>query len=157
MLPRATGAVECAPRVISMLRTTITIAVALTVAAAVSSVRQPLRAQTPSGAAQRAGAQAASSGRTPTIEERTSGLQKLDGFFPLYWEERSGTLWLEIPRFGTEVLYATGLSAGLGSNDIGLDRGQEGGGKIVTFERVGPKVMMIQPNTSFRSTSRNPA
>ncbi|HWW82504.1 MAG TPA: hypothetical protein VNZ26_02815, partial [Vicinamibacterales bacterium] len=61
----------------------------------------------------------------PTIEERTTGMQKLDGYFPLYWDERAGSLWLEIPRFDAEFLYTTGLSAGLGSNDIGLDRGQE--------------------------------
>jgi hypothetical protein len=93
----------------------------------------------------------------PTIEERTSGMQKLDGYFPIYWDERAGALWLEIPRFDTDFLYATGLAAGLGSNDIGLDRGQTGGGRLVSFERVGPKILLIQPNDSFRSSSANPA
>src|SRR5205085_1663704 len=101
--------------------------------------------------------QTAPGGRIPSIEERTTGLQKMDGFFPIYWEERTGSLLLEVPRFDMDFLYATGLSAGLGSNDIGLDRGQEGGGRVVRFQRIGPKVLMIQPNTSFRSTSRNPA
>jgi hypothetical protein len=96
-------------------------------------------------------------GRTPGIEERTSAMQKLDGYFPLYWDERTGTLWLEIPRFNTEFLYTSGLAAGLGSNDIGLDRGQGGGGKVVSFQRVGPKVFMVQGNESFRSSSANPA
>jgi hypothetical protein len=109
-----------------------------------------------SSALDRAQAQAPA-GRTPTIEERTAGLRKFDGFFPLYWDDRSGTLWLEIPRFETEVLLATGLSAGLGSNDIGLDRGQTGGGRIVAFQRVGPRVLMVQPNLSFRASSPNPA
>ena len=90
--------------------------------------------------------------RAQTIAERTSAMQKLDGFFPLYWDERAGTLWLEIPRFNTEVLFTTGLAEGLGSNDIGLDRGSAGGGRIVTFERVGPKVFVVQPNTNFRSS-----
>src|SRR5205823_10075454 len=94
-------------------------------------------------------------GRTPTIEERTSGMQKLDGFFPVYWDERTGNLWLEIPRFDADFLYTTGLAAGLGSNDIGLDRGQEGGGKIVAFQRVGPRVLLMQGNESFRSSSAN--
>src|SRR5438477_896998 len=111
------------------------------------------RAQGRGGAA---GEQTGSPGRTMTIEERVSGLQKLDGFFPLYWDQRSGTLLLEIPRFDSDVLFATGLSAGLGSNDIGLDRGQEGGGRIVSFRRSGPKILMVQPNLNFRSTSRNP-
>ena len=84
-------------------------------------------------------------------------MQKLDGYFPLYWDERTGTLWMEIPRFDTDFLYATGLAAGLGSNDIGLDRGQEGGGKVVSFQRVGPRVMLVQGNESFRSSSANPA
>ncbi|MEO8368927.1 MAG: zinc-dependent metalloprotease [Candidatus Solibacter sp.] len=102
-------------------------------------------------------AQAQAPARIPSIEERTTGMQKIDGFFPVYWEERTGNLFLEIPRLDSPVLYATGLAAGLGSNDIGLDRGQEGQGKIVTFERVGPRVMMVQGNESFRSSSGNPA
>jgi len=96
-------------------------------------------------------------GRLQTIEERTAGMRKLDGYFPLYWEERTGNLYLEIPRFDTEFLYATGLAAGLGSNDLGLDRGQEGAGKVVEFQRVGPKVLLVQGNETFRSSSPNPA
>jgi hypothetical protein len=84
-------------------------------------------------------------------------MQKVDGFVPLYWDERNGTLWLEISRFDTEFLYTTGLAAGLGSNDIGLDRGQAGGGRIVSFQRVGPKVLLTQHNESFRSSSPNPS
>ena len=94
---------------------------------------------------------------TPAIEERTSGLRKLDGYFPLYWEERTGNLLLEIPRFDAEFLYSTGLAAGLGSNDIGLDRGSGGQGRVVSFQRVGPKVLLVQGNQSFRSSSPNPA
>jgi hypothetical protein len=94
---------------------------------------------------------------TQTIEERTSGLQKLDGYFPLYWDERAGALLLEIPRFDTEFLYTTGLAAGLGSNDIGLDRGQGGAAHIVSLQRIGPKVLMVQSNEWFRSSSANAA
>ena len=112
-------------------------------------------AQPPAGG--RGSATSVASGRTPTIEERTTGMQKLDGYFPMYWDDRAGTLWLEIPRFDTDSLYTTGLAAGLGSNDIGLDRGQAGGGRIVSFQRVGPKILMVQPNESFRSSSGNPA
>ena len=95
--------------------------------------------------------------RPPSIEERTRGMQRLDGFFPLYWDEAAGKLWLEISRFDTEVLYITGIAAGLGSNDIGIDRGQLAGSRIVVFERVGPKVLMVQPNYRYRSSSSNPA
>src|SRR5918998_941673 len=81
----------------------------------------------------------------PSIDEKTRGLQKLDGFFPLYWDAKAGTLWIEVPKLDTEVLYVTALSAGLRSNDIGLDRGQLGGEHIVSFRRVGTKVLMIEP------------
>ena len=93
----------------------------------------------------------------PTIEQRTAQLRKLDGFFPLYWDANAGQLFMEIPRFNTEVLHLTGLAAGLGSNDIGLDRGQTQGSRIVFFERVGQRVLMVQPNYRFRSSSSNPS
>jgi hypothetical protein len=93
----------------------------------------------------------------PSIEDRTSGMKRMDGYFPLYWDERTGSLFVEISRFNTEFLFNTGLSAGLGSNDIGLDRGSgRGGGRLVHFNRVGPRVMLVQPNQSFRSSSKNP-
>ncbi len=91
-----------------------------------------------------------------TIESKTARLQKLDGFFPLYWDEAAGTLWMEVPKLDTEVLYVNGLSAGIGSNDIGLDRGQLSATRIVRFERVGSKLLMVQPNYRFRATSGNP-
>ncbi len=65
-------------------------------------------------------------------------------------------MFLEIPRLDTEFLFSTGLSAGLGSNDIGLDRGSGGGARLVLFQRVGPRVLLVQPNQSFRSSSGNP-
>ena len=107
--------------------------------------------------AQGRGGGGAAPARIPPIEERVAGMQKLDGYFPLYWEERTGSLFLEIPRFNADFLFATGLAAGLGSNDIGLDRGREGGGRLVSFQRVGPKVFLVQPQESFRSSSSNPA
>ncbi len=98
----------------------------------------------------------ARSGPVPSIEDRTTGLRKIDGYFPLYWDERAGAMLLEVPRVDTEFLLSTGLSAGLGSNDLGLDRGQGGQGRIVKFQRVGPRLLLVQPNQSFRSSSTNP-
>ena len=66
-----------------------------------------------------------------SIDDRTSGMKKIDGYFPLHWDERTGSLFVEISRFDSDFLFSTGLSAGLGSNDIGLDRGQGGQGRIV--------------------------
>jgi hypothetical protein len=95
-------------------------------------------------------------GPPPSIEQRTAGMQKLDGYMPLYWDDKNGSLWMEIGKFDTEMLYATGLTSGLGSNDIGLDRGESGQGRVVKFQRVGPRVMLVQPNYTWRATSANP-
>lgn len=92
-----------------------------------------------------------------SIEDRTAGMRRLDGFFPLYWDSSAGQLFMEINRLNTEVLHLAGLGAGLGSNDIGLDRGGLQGSRIVVFERVGPRVLMVQPNYNFRASSTNPA
>jgi hypothetical protein len=93
----------------------------------------------------------------PGIEEYTAAMRKLDGYFPLYWDERTGNLWMEISRLDDDFLLATGVAAGLGSNDIGLDRGLEDGGKIVSFQRVGARILLVQGNESFRSSSASPA
>jgi hypothetical protein len=92
-----------------------------------------------------------------SIDEKTNGLKKIDGFFPLYWDEAAGRLWLEIPKLDTEVLYSTGIATGLGSNDIGIDRGILTGSRIVKFERAGPRVLMVQPNYQFRALTTSAA
>ncbi|HEX6908945.1 MAG TPA: zinc-dependent metalloprotease, partial [Longimicrobium sp.] len=84
-------------------------------------------------------------------------MEKRDGFLPVYWEAATGKLWMEIPRTGQELIYVVSLPSGIGSNDIGLDRGQLGGERIVRFDRVGPRVLMVQPNLGFRATTQNPA
>jgi hypothetical protein len=89
------------------------------------------------------------------IAKKTEGMRKLPGYFPLYWDAKAGKLWLEIDRWNTEFLHVVSLPAGIGSNDIGLDRGQLGNERIVRFERVGPKVLLIEPNYSFRASGDN--
>jgi hypothetical protein len=89
----------------------------------------------------------------PSIADKTEGMQQLDGFMPLYWDERSGKLFLEIGRFDEDVLYYTSLPAGIGDNDLGLNRGDLGGTHVVQFQRVGPKVLMIERNLRFRAVS----
>jgi len=88
-----------------------------------------------------------------TIAEKTKDAQKIAGFFNLYWDAKAGKLWLEVDKWDTEFLYQSGLAAGVGSNDIGLDRGQLGATRIVSFERSGSKVLLLQENLAFRAVS----
>ena len=95
--------------------------------------------------------------KLPTIASKVEKLQKIDGYMPLYWQPSAGKLFMEIGRFSQEMLYQVSLPAGLGSNPVGLDRGQLGDSSVVTFERIGPKVLMVQPNYSYRAISSNEA
>jgi hypothetical protein len=94
---------------------------------------------------------------TPTIAEKTTGMHKWEGYFNLYWDAKQGKLWLEIGKSDTEFLYQSGLPAGIGSNDIGLDRGQLGATRIARFERSGPKVLLMEENLAFRAVSDDAA
>ena len=92
-----------------------------------------------------------SSPSTPGIAARTEGLRKIDGYLPLYWDGQRGRLLLEIPRLGEELLYQVSLASGVGSNALGLDRGQVGPSAVVKFERVGPRVLLVQSNYGYRA------
>ena len=81
----------------------------------------------------------------------------MPGFLPLHWDAKSGRLYLEIPRLDVDMLYFDSLPFGTGSNDLGLDRGQVSGAKLVRFERFGPKVFLVRPNQYFRSSADDPA
>lgn len=90
------------------------------------------------------------------ISEKVANMQKFPGFFTFYWEAKTGKVWLEIDKWNTEFLYVESLPVGIGSNDIGLDRGQLGNSAIVRFDRSGPRVLLVAPNYGFRATSSNP-
>ena len=91
----------------------------------------------------------------PSITEKTAGMEKYEGFFTFWWDDAAGKIWLEIDKPDEEFIYVNSLAAGVGSNDIGLDRSQLGNTRIVKFVRIGPKVLMIQPNYSYRASSEN--
>ena len=92
-----------------------------------------------------------------SIETKTESMDRIDGFVPLYWDAAKGRLWMELSRFDTELLHYVSLPAGIGSNDLGLDRGQLGPQAIVEFRRVGPRILMVEPNYEYRALSENPA
>lgn len=89
----------------------------------------------------------------PSIADKTSGMKKYAGYFNFYWDANTGKIWLEINKLDQEVLYQTSLPAGLGSNDIGLDRGLPGDTRIVKFEKIGQKILLLQPNYAYRAVT----
>src|SRR5205809_2077210 len=93
--------------------------------------------------------------KVSTVTEKVAGMQKFPGYFPFYWDAKAGKVWLEIDKWNSEFLYVESLPAGIGSNDIGLDRGQLGQSHIVRFERTGPRFLLIASNEAFRANSEN--
>ncbi len=89
------------------------------------------------------------------IGKKTKGMKRYDGYFTFWWDAANGKLWLQVDKFDKEFLYVNSLPAGLGSNDIGLDRGLIGGSRIVSFNKVGKKLFLVQPNYSYRASSND--
>src|SRR5258708_39500816 len=98
---------------------------------------------------------ATGSEKVASIADKTKSMEKMAGYFNIYWDGKAGKLWLEIDKWGTESLYQSSMPAGIGSNDIGLDRGQLGGTHVVRFERSGPKVLLVQSNMEYRAVSED--
>lgn len=92
----------------------------------------------------------------PSIAEKTANMEKLPGFFTYYWDAREGKIWLQIDKWNKEFLYVESLPYGVGSNDIGLDRGQPGETQVVHFERSGPRVLLVAENERFRAVTDDP-
>ena len=80
---------------------------------------------------------------------------EFNGFFDFKYEEKSNKIFLEVDKLNYDFLYIHSLTTGLGSNDIGLDRGQLGDQKIVRFKKYGNKLLLIQPNQKYRAYTDN--
>jgi len=91
-----------------------------------------------------------------SIADKTAGMTRLEGFFDLYWDDSTGKLYWEIDSFDREFLYQVSLASGLGSNPVGLDRGQLGSTLVLKAIRIGPRVLLLEPNYRYRALSDNP-
>ena len=93
-----------------------------------------------------------------TIAEATRGLEKLDGFFPLYWDAGKGRVLIEVPSLDESFLYMTSLATGFGDVQVSLDldRGATGNTAIGRFERAGGKLHLVIRSTRFQSLSGSP-
>lgn len=92
---------------------------------------------------------------TSKWDQLTQGTEKFSGFMDYYYDEAGGKIYLAIDKLNEEMIYVNYLSAGIGSNDIGLDRGKIGDSKIIKFKKIGSKVLMFQPNYGYRATTEN--
>ncbi len=92
-----------------------------------------------------------------SFDSLTSELQRSTGLLPYYLDTARGRVLAEVPRRLGEIIYVESLAAGVGSNDLGLDRGQLGDTRVVRFERAGGKLLLVEPNQGYRAVSDNEA
>ena len=83
------------------------------------------------------------------------GVFKYEGYFTFYYDENKDKIFLQVENLEKEFLYVNALSEGIGSNDIGLDRGQLGNTRVVKFIKAGNKLLLVQPNQDFRAITKN--
>jgi len=91
-----------------------------------------------------------------TLAERTKGLQRLDGFVPLYWDVARGRVLAEVPVFDRDVLYYVSAASGAGSVELPFDRGILGT-EVIHFQRSGPRVLVVAQNQRYRAVNGTPA
>jgi len=104
-------------------------------------------AQRPGEAVGRAEAKPAAS-----ISAVTQNLKKSDGFYPFYYDEKTGKVFLEIDRWNEDFLLFSSLPEGIGNG--GAERGQASG-VLVKFIKAGPKVFLLQPDMEHRAVNGN--
>ncbi len=87
----------------------------------------------------------------------TKTMDKSEGYFNYYYDEKEDAIYLEVNHLDSDFLYVSALATGIGSNDIGLDRGQLGTQRVLHFEKAGSKLLLVEDNLSYRSFSTNSA
>ncbi|MEH6488988.1 zinc-dependent metalloprotease [Hyphomonas oceanitis] len=91
----------------------------------------------------------------------TKGLKQSEGFLDLYVDAKGGRVLAAFPApdgdgLSLRAIHSAGLTAGLGSNPIGLDRGYFDEGGILAFRRVGKKLVAEKENWTYRASADNP-
>jgi len=97
----------------------------------------------------------APSGASGDITSQLGNYEHLTGYFDLYWDEKKGRLIIRVDAFDEPFLYQSSMARGVGSNDLGLDRGQLGSTRVVRFQRSGPTILLVEDNLDYRAQSDN--
>lgn len=93
----------------------------------------------------------------PTIAEFTQSMQVKQGLIPIYYDDNSDKVYLAVSKQAPQYLFQSSMPYGVGSNDIGLDRGQLGRTRLVSFEPFGNKLLLKQHNTEYRASQGSAA
>jgi hypothetical protein len=87
------------------------------------------------------------------IADATRGLQSQPGFIDVWRDAGKGRVLLSVAALEQQFLLLSSLPYALGSNDVGLDRGQAGEMRMVHFEKRGARLFLVQDNTAYIAAS----
>ena len=90
-----------------------------------------------------------------------AGLDHREGFIDLYVDKNANKVLAKLPEADEDgvslrLIHTARLTAGLGSNPVGLDRGWGDSGKIIVFRQIGNKVIIEAENLLYRASPDNP-
>jgi hypothetical protein len=88
-----------------------------------------------------------------SIAALTAGLAAQPGFLSVWRDAGKGRVLMAVGELDTPFLLVSSLPRGLGSNEVGLDRGQPGDVRMVRFEKRGARLFLVQDNTRFVAAS----
>ena len=94
-------------------------------------------------------------GKSRVKTSKYDSMKSYLGYFNFYYDNTNDHIYLEVKELEKQFLYVNSLSEGIGSNDIGLDRGQLGGRRVVYFKKAGNKLLLVEPNQKYRANSNN--
>lgn len=89
------------------------------------------------------------------LNANENNIKDFVGFFNFSYDESKDKIFLMVDKIDHEFLYVSSLATGIGSNDIGLDRGQLGSERLVKFIKRGNKLLLVQPNLYYRAETEN--
>ncbi|MAW79242.1 MAG: hypothetical protein CMI63_03310 [Parvularcula sp.] len=117
--------------------------------------------QAPPASDQETREQTAAAPKDVWVDEIVKDFTRKDGFLTLFADEKGGKVFAVFPPADDDgitlrAIHAAGLTSGLGSNPVGLDRGLFDSGSLIAFRRVGDKMIAEQENWTYRATSDNP-
>ena len=93
--------------------------------------------------------------------ESVKDFTRQDGFVTLFTNKEAGKVYAMFPAADEDgvalrAIYAAGLTSGLGSNPVGLDRGLFDSGSLIAFRRASGKIIAEQENWTYRASADNP-
>ena len=87
------------------------------------------------------------------IVDRLDSFEAMPGFIDMYHDADGGRLYLAVADLDAALIYQSSLARGVGSNDLGLDRGQLGALHLARFQRHGNRLLLIADNLDYRANS----